>query len=124
MGKPLGEVVADLTRETSWRSIAVQVSLKQVRHAAIGEVPAGITTGNREQYTAASSGQRKYGQFALADGREICLRLGYTDGQRCAAVEFRRPPLEGRQRSITITPGFLDEAETGYAAIPAALLAP
>ena len=122
MGKPTEEVVADLTRETaSWRTIAAKVTLKQVRHVAIGEAPAGTTLGNSERYAATSFGLRKYGQYAPFEGREVCVRLGYTDGKRSAAVQFRRPPEQDRQRSITITRDFLDEAETGTAAIPMAL---
>ena len=122
MEKPIDAVVADLARETaSWTSIAARVSVKQVRHLAVGEAGPGTTTGNREEYLATNHGQKKYAQFARVDDREVCVRLGYTDGARSASVRFQSPPNETRQRAITIAPGFLDEPKTGTAEIPAAL---
>ena len=121
MAKPIDAVVADLTRETVWNSIGVKVSLKQVRYVAVGAAEPGTTTGNREEYTATLSGHRKYAQFATVEGQEVCVRLGYFDGERCASVQFQKPPHETELRSVTISQAFLNEATTKTAAIPAAL---
>jgi len=122
MDKPIDAVVADLTRETaSWTTIGVKVSLKQVRHVAVGAAKPGTTTGNREEYSATSRGLRKYAQFSPIEGREMCVLLGYADGDRCASVRFQPPPNETRQRSITIAKSFLREASTGTAELPASL---
>ena len=44
--------------------------------------------------------------------------LGYSDGTRCAYVEFKRAPLRDKQQSITITKTFMDEQISGYVMRP------
>lgn len=121
MPKPIDAVVADLTRETSWSSLSVDVALEQVRLAEVGDAKPGTTTGNREEYRATAAGRRRYAQFARVEGREVCTLLGYSDGERCASVLFRPVPDEGRQRAVTISRSFLREEKTGTAEVPAML---
>ena len=121
MPKPIDAVVADLTRETDWSSLAVDVALRQVRLVEIDGARPGTTVGNRESYLTTASGQRKYAQFSRVEGRDVCVLLGYADGERCASVQFRPAPDQDRPKAVVIGKTFLREAKTGTAEVPAAL---
>lgn len=112
--KPLDAVVAELTHETaSWGSISVIVALEQTS--------GGTVTRAREGYMATRHGDRRYARYARSGDHETCVLQGYDETTRCALVRYRKPPQENRQRSITISTSFVDEATTGFAAIPAPL---
>ena len=120
--KPLDAVIADLTHETAgWMSYSVRIALEQTLHAPVGPNVAGTVTRSREHYLTTRHGERKYGQYAEVGEGEVCVLLGYDDTRRCASVRYQPPPNSTRQKSITITRTFLDEATTGFAAIPAPL---
>ena len=120
--KPLDAVIADLTHETAgWMSYSVRIELEQTLHAPVGPSAAGTVTRSREHYLATRHGARKYGQYAEGGERDVCVLLGYDDTKRCASVRYQAPPDQAWQKSITINKTFLDEAATGFAAIPAPL---
>ena len=120
--KPLDAVIADLTHETAgWKSYSVAIALEQTLHAPVGLSVAGTVTRSREHYLATRHGERKYGQYAEVGDQEICVLLGFDETDRCASVQYQAPPNQARQKSITITKPFLDEARTGFKAIPAPL---
>ena len=120
--KPLETVVAELTHETTgWTSLDARFTFEQTLFAAVGTAPAGTHTRGREEYRATRQGERKYTQFIEVEDREACVLAGYDTTDRCTSIRYARPPEEHRQTSILISKDFLDEATTGFRAIPAPL---
>ena len=120
--KPLDAVIADLTRETaSWQTLTARIFLEQTLYAPIGPSPAGTVTQGRETYVASHTGERRYGQYSLVDDVEACVLLACDDLKSSALVRYLPPPHQLRQKSITISKDFLNESQTGFAAIPTPL---
>ena len=118
MPKTLDAIIQDLTRESmSWDSIQCEISIRQDLLITIGSTSPRSGT-KREEFMALATGPKKYGLYHTSETPPKCVLLGYSDGTRCVSVEYRRPPDEARQRSITITKTFLHEQASGYVNYP------
>jgi len=118
MSKPIELVIADLLRETgSWDSIDAHINITQTLFIAIGDNPPKTSVGE-EHYIETFRGQKFYRTTENQSGTEVVGLLGYSDGVRCASVEFKRPPEQDQQHSITVTKTFMNEQLTGYVMRP------
>jgi hypothetical protein len=117
MAKPIDQIVMELTRESSWDSIAVQVRAEQTRFVAIGKNAPGAGFVSSERFMETADGERFYEKTDSGRDARVIV-LSYSDGKRCAAVERKRAPYQEEQNSITLTKTFANEQVTGYVMRP------
>jgi hypothetical protein len=118
MEKTIDTIAVQIAREThAADSIEISITLRQELLVVIGSKPPR-TKVIRENFIATARGQKFYRRSIESGGSEQTIWAGYSDGNRCASVEYSRPPHEKEQKTITITKTFMDEQLTGYTTRP------
>jgi len=113
----VGTLIEKLTKELTFTTISMKVEILQSFNRD-GRSATPVECRIEELYTATNRGHRFFDHLRFDKGGTNLHRAGYSDGSKCAAVDYRHDD-PNRQESIVISHLFLDEMKHGFLAAPA-----